>query len=80
MERERDRERERYEAGREPGSPGLRLPKYWDYKNAPPHPAYLSFIYIMFIDSANKPESTELKHLSLLPTSSKETQHGVYEI
>ena len=38
-ERERERERERAEAGREPGSSGLRLPKYWDYKRAPPRPA-----------------------------------------
>ena len=43
-ERERDREREREresgrtEAGREPGSSGIRLPKYWDYKRAPPRP------------------------------------------
>ena len=38
-ERERDRERERTEASREPGSSGLHLPKYWDYKRAPPCPA-----------------------------------------
>ena len=36
----RERERERAEAGREPGSSGLRLPKYWDYKRAPPRPAF----------------------------------------
>ena len=41
--RERKRERERAEAGREPGSPGLRLPKYWDYKHAPPRPAMPNF-------------------------------------
>ena len=43
-ERERDREREseRAEAGREPRSSGLCLPKYWDYKLAPPHPAIFS--------------------------------------
>ena len=35
-ERERERDRARAEAGREPGSSGLRLPKYWDYKRAPP--------------------------------------------
>ena len=38
-ETERERERERAEAGREPVSSGLRLPKYWDYKRAPPRPA-----------------------------------------
>ena len=38
-ERERERERGRAEAGREPGSFGLHLPKYWDYKRAPPRPA-----------------------------------------
>ena len=38
-ERERETGRERAEAGREPGSSGLRLPKYWDYKRAPPRPA-----------------------------------------
>ena len=38
-ERERERGRERAEAGCEPGSSGLRLPKYWDYKRAPPRPA-----------------------------------------
>ena len=41
-EREREREiartRMRAEVGREPGSSGFRLPKYWDYKRAPPHP------------------------------------------
>ena len=42
-ERERERERERAEVGREPGSSGLRLPKYWDYKRAPPRPAILLF-------------------------------------
>ena len=41
--RERERERERTEAGREPGSSGLRLPKYWDYKRAPPLPAEIFF-------------------------------------
>ena len=49
-ERDRDRERhtdrERAEAGREPGSSGLRLPKYWDYKRAPPRPASYSRILI----------------------------------
>ena len=35
-ERKRERERERAEAGREPRSSGLCLPKYWDYKRAPP--------------------------------------------
>ena len=35
----RERERERAEAGLEPGSSSLCLPKYWDYKRAPPHPA-----------------------------------------
>ena len=38
---EREKERERAEAGREPGSSGLCLPKYWDYKRAPPRPAKL---------------------------------------
>ena len=38
-ERERESERERAETGREPGSSSLRLPKYWDYKRAPPCPA-----------------------------------------
>ena len=38
-ERETGRESERAEAGRELGSSGLRLPKYWDYKRAPPRPA-----------------------------------------
>ena len=41
-ERERERESERAEAGREPGSSGLCLPKYWDYKRAPPRPALYS--------------------------------------
>ena len=36
---ERERESERAEADREPRSSGLRLPKYWDYKRAPPLPA-----------------------------------------
>ena len=38
-EREKERESECAEAGREPGSSSLRLPKYWDYKRAPPCPA-----------------------------------------
>ena len=52
-ERETGRERERKsaharthaqaEVGREPGSSSLRLPKYWDYKRAPPHPAYIDY-------------------------------------
>ena len=40
-ERDRERDRERAEAGREPGSSGLCLPKYWDYKRAPPRPAII---------------------------------------
>ena len=35
--------RERAEAGREPGSSGLRLPKYWDNKHAPPRLASLFY-------------------------------------
>ena len=31
--------RVRAEVGHKPGSSGLRLPKYWDYKRAPPRPA-----------------------------------------
>ena len=42
-ERQGERESERAEAGREPGSSGLHLPKYWDYKRAPPRPACLCF-------------------------------------
>ena len=42
--RERERDRARAEAGHEPGSSGLRLPKYWDYKHAPPRPALIAFL------------------------------------
>ena len=45
-ETETGRERERAEAGHEPGSSGLRLPKYWDYKRAPPLPAQILFLYM----------------------------------
>ena len=59
-ERERERVRERAEAGREPGSSGLRLPKYRDYKRAPPRPACGDIIYILLIsyfisDALNRP-------------------------
>ena len=58
-ERERERARnasERAEAGREPGSSSLRLPKYWDYKRAPPRLAYALFL---------KPGLTKLQRASL---------------
>ena len=42
-ERERERESKRAEAGHEPRSSGLRLPKYWDYKRPPPRPATVMF-------------------------------------
>ena len=48
-ERQGERERERAEAGREPGSSGLRLPKYWDYKRAPPRLA-LRINYLHYVD------------------------------
>ena len=60
-ERERERERERAEAGHEPRSSGLRLPKYWDYKCAPPRPAsQLYFLYFIL-----KPGLTKLRRASL---------------
>ena len=42
-EKQGERESERAEAGRETRSSGLRLPKYWDYKRAPPRLAQYGF-------------------------------------
>ena len=50
LSRERERETVRgreskiAEVGHEPRSSGLRLPKYWDYKRAPPRPAGGAFL------------------------------------
>ena len=41
------------EAGREPGPSGLRLPKYWDYKRAPPRPANLILFPLKSINASN---------------------------
>ena len=51
--RERERERERSEAGHEPGSSGLRLPKYWDYKRAPPRPAPPALFFILYFETGS---------------------------
>ena len=54
---ETGRERERAEAGHEPGSSSLRLPKYWDYKRAPPRRASISL----------REGLAKLPHVSLKP-------------
>ena len=74
LSRERDGERERAEAGREPGSSRLCLPKYWDYKRAPPRPASLYFCFISESNGAERiwvgrgdTHNMYIYHCSLLP-------------
>ena len=65
--RERERERERAEAGREHGSSGLRLPKYWDYKCAPPRPALSLNFFVNLKNALKIKNNKKLNILSNVP-------------